>query len=59
MYSIFLQELPLAAKNDLVVGAGVLHTVYLAASVSATRTPGFLTSAVCNADNRLMDLCVQ
>ena len=54
---IFLQKLPLVAKNDgLVVGPGALHTVYLAVSVSATRrTPGFLLSAVCNADNQHMD----
>ena len=54
MHFIFLQELPLAAKNEVVAGDGVLHTVYLAACVNATRTPGFLI-AVCNADIERMD----
>lgn len=53
MHSIFIQELSLAARNEVVVGAGALHTVCLAASVSATRTLGFLI-ADGDADNQRM-----
>lgn len=54
VHSIFVQELSLAARNEVAVGVRALHTVSLAASVSATRTLGFLL-ADGDADNEGMD----
>ena len=58
MHSIFIQELSLAARNEVDVGVGALHTVCLAASVSAARTLGFLI-ADGDADLCSLDPCVK